>query len=544
VSADGPAVQLFLRRAAHGRPGFTPDASERSAILNLCQRLDGLPLAIELAAAQVQVLSPSGLLTLFEGVGLRALADGSRDGPERFATMNAAIDWSWQRLNPFDQQLLRCASIFAGGFTGEAVGAVLAEVYALDQALATLDAAAAIPRLLRANLLRVQPPRPYDDAPRFVMLEPIRLFAADHLRAAGEFERTSAAHARWIEGRLHDLDMAMTGPQPSPWLDRVEREYPNARAAIDRAIAAGDAEIASTLIGYVAQIWQYRDHRDEAMGRIDRVLVLPDLAPEAEAMLCFIGADVAYRVRDLDRMRVLSERLLALSLEQGLKIGHAGALLHLSMLAPDEPDRASAIALIREAQAVIAPDIDWTRPFLHGWAALRLGIELHRAGELPGARAELERAAARQAGKPGQVALAGALGHLGLALADLGEPRAAAQAIAADIPSAAALGDRWMVLHLGWWLLAVTLPHAGDKRAKKACASLLASLEAEARGLAEIMSPAEEAAIAPYRERLPVPPAVPLPLTEAVVAVMDLAATLPERAAPQGSGRLELPSLI
>src|SRR5262249_29350693 len=160
-----------------------------------CQRLDGLPLAIELAAAQTQVLSPAAILTLLKNAGLPLLSGGPRDQPARLQTMEAAIAWSYNLLSPLERVLFRALSVFASGFTLPAAAAVAlagpdGTEASLDprQPLVNLDAGliAAVASLARQHLLVQDPTAPAEAGPRFRMLEPIRLFALDRLREAGD----------------------------------------------------------------------------------------------------------------------------------------------------------------------------------------------------------------------------------------------------------------------------------------------------------------------------------------------------------------------
>jgi predicted ATPase len=538
-----PAAELFLRSAALAGPGVleSPGAEDRDAILALCQRLGGLPLAIELAAAQMDLLTPTQLLSLFDRSGLDALAPGNRDGPGRFASMAAAIDWSWQRLADDDQRLMRLAAIFAGGFTADAAGAVFSEVHGLPAGEATAIAAAAIPRLLRKNLLRLQPPLPSDDAPRFTMLEPIRLHALQRLAGAGEEATGRLAHASWIAERCMALDLAMTGPRPDAWIDRLERDYPNARLAIDYAIEIGDAAILERIITPVVLLWQYRDHSTEAISRVDRTLAMPGLEPVTEAMACFVAGELAFRIGRVDRVREVSGRLIELARDIPWPLGLGVGLLHLSMIEPD-PD--AAAALVREAQAAVPPEIEWRRPFFHGWAQLRLGIELHHAGDLEAARIARERAADLRRGSPAHIALPGAPGHLGLVLNDLGQPRAAAAAIAADIPVALDLGDHWTVYHLARWLVAVALPHAAsDPAIAPICANLLAALDTDRALRGYVLSESDLAFVDTALHGVALPDPDTLDLDLALADAADLSALLPCSAPIRSPGRLTVQAL-
>lgn len=548
LSTEGvasPAVELFLRLANQVRPGLDDDDRTRAAVRELCEQLAGLPLAIELAAAQMDVLDPGDLLVLMRDAGLRALAPALTDEMHRFSTMDDAIAWSANRLGPDDQRLWRSLSVFSGGFRPDAAAAVAAAAFP-DAPMDRGMVAASLTRLARVHLIQRRPAADHDDGVRFSQLEPIRLKALADLSAAGEAHAVRRAHAEWALAYAARIAPGVSGEDGAEALDRMERDYPNLRVALDWAIAEGDGELVGNLILAIFPFWLYRDHSDDALRRLERAqATVPTIPLDSLGFLSFAGAEIAFRQGNQELVRRCALQLLELGERLGSHFAIAGAKLYLSLVAPDEPDRATALALIEEARAALGPDLDWDPPFIQGWAALRLGVERHRVGDLEGARAALERATALRHHAVGRSAMPGSGGHLGLVLDDLGEPRAAAAAIASDIDAALRLGDRWTAVRLGWWLLLTLLPHAADPDLGVACAGLLAALatnrERHDYAPTETEGARLEAAMA--GTPLPHPPHVTPSLAGAVAQASAMISRLPEHVPSRPGARLVLPSL-
>jgi predicted ATPase len=497
VGDNAPAVRLFRQLAMRTNPGFKPGADGLRPVSELCERLGGLPLGIELAAAQMEVLSPSDLLAMMEHAGLSALDGGMRDAPDRFASMDAAIRWSWDRLPPRECGLLSTLSVFSGGFDVTAAAAVDAAIEQEDSATSRATVAAAIMRLARRHLVARQAAESSDPEPRFTLLEPIRLFALERLRESGSEVQAKRAHANWILHRLLEIDSALHGPAPGRCIDRMERDYPNARAAFDWALANGDYQLASDLAVGMDLVWEYRDRKGEGRRRLEQMLALGDrLPPVGRAHLNFLCGEIAYREGDHDRVREVAQIQLAHCESFDFKLGMAAALLHLSAVNTADDGRASAIAQIEQARVLLGEE-DWRRPFMQSWTRARLGIELHRAGDLVGARAALEEALARRRREGNRMGLALALGQLALVLEDMGAPQAAAASLVEAWPLAASFGDAWTTFHVAWALLGLVIRHGGKNQDLAAFASpLRAALEQERMRAGYLVSGAEQIAAA------------------------------------------------
>jgi predicted ATPase/class 3 adenylate cyclase len=261
----GPAVRLFVERAKEVLPSFEVDADNRDAIEALCARLDGLPLALELAAAQVRLLSPSAILGRL-GSALGHMASHRSDAPERQRTLEAAVDWSYELLPDQGRVLLRHLAVFAGG-------ARLAEIEELAAPLDSVpDALNQLGELVERSL--VQRRRGPED--RFALLETIRAFAAARLIDHGEDAAAFRRHAEIFAAMAEEAEPGLYRSGRRAWLDRLSTENDNLRVALDRMTAAGELEIALRTFAALWRFWQLTGRLDEARARADQLLAAAD----------------------------------------------------------------------------------------------------------------------------------------------------------------------------------------------------------------------------------------------------------------------------
>jgi predicted ATPase/serine/threonine protein kinase len=298
VLLQSPSIALFVQRAAAGRPDFTLTARNAEAVVDICRRLDGLPLAIELAAARVKVLPPAELRARIEH-RLELLTGGARDLPERQQTLRRAIKWSYDLLTPAEQRLFRRLSVFAGGCTFEAIEAVCNT--AEDLGVPVLEGVTS----LVENSLLVQ--RGDDAEPRFGMLETFREYGRDALRESGETEATERAHAAYMLVLAEEESLEMHPAQRDAWLAACDAEHDNFRAAIHHLVTSGQAEWALRLAGALFRFWEQREHLSEAQGTLARVLAMPEAqAPTRERARALYAAAV---LSDLVSENPLADRL-------------------------------------------------------------------------------------------------------------------------------------------------------------------------------------------------------------------------------------------
>jgi predicted ATPase/DNA-binding CsgD family transcriptional regulator/DNA-binding XRE family transcriptional regulator len=262
-----PAVALFVERARAADPSFALTDRNAAAVAEVCRRLDGLPLAIELAAARVKLFTPHALLSRLTN-RLWLLTGGARDLPDRQRTMRDAIAWSHDLLSPAEQALLRRLAVFVGGFTLEAVEAVMAGLG--DAGMDARDALEGLVALVDGSLLRRE--EGADGEPRFGVLETVREYALERLAASAETEVVRQAHAAYFLALAERADAHLPGPDHVAWLDRLEAEHDNLRSALRWSTTSGEPEIALRLGSALWRFWFTRGHLRECREVLERAL--------------------------------------------------------------------------------------------------------------------------------------------------------------------------------------------------------------------------------------------------------------------------------
>jgi predicted ATPase len=264
---DYPAIALFVERAQAVHPTFAVTADNAAAVAAVCAGLDGLPLALELAAAQSRTHSPEAMLArLPNRLGL--LTGGARDLPGRQQTLRRTLDWSHQLLAPPEHAIFRRLAVFAGGFTGEAAQAVVDPYGKLE--LAVGDGIAA---LVDKSLLQAREPAA-DGEPRFTMLETVRAYAQEKLAASGEAERTGEAHAAYFLVLGEEGSTALIAARERRWMQRFETEYDNFRAALEWLTRVGRSEWGVRLALALFPFWHRGEHLAEGRRRLRDLIAL------------------------------------------------------------------------------------------------------------------------------------------------------------------------------------------------------------------------------------------------------------------------------
>ncbi|MGZ8511942.1 MAG: ATP-binding protein, partial [Candidatus Limnocylindria bacterium] len=317
------APALFRERARHVKPDFDITDENAQAVAEVCWRLDGLPLAIELAAARIRILSPQAMLARLSS-RLDLGAGGSRDLPERQQTLRGAIGWSYEILDEDERRFFDAFSVFSGGADLKAAEALLGP-YAPD----VVDTLAA---LVDKSLLR-QEDLP-DGAPRFRMLETIREYAEEHLRQRPDEHRAlRRAHADHYAALAEAAAARVFGTDQKAVLDHAEMEHDNLRAALTWATGTGAAVLAMRMVTGSWRMWQMRGYLAEGADRAARVLDMPGLdvdRPRLAAALEAAGG-LAYWQGDLKLARERYDRALAIQREIGDDAAVANALYNVSM---------------------------------------------------------------------------------------------------------------------------------------------------------------------------------------------------------------------
>jgi predicted ATPase/class 3 adenylate cyclase len=372
------AVRLFIERAKAVKPDFEVTDENAPAVAEICARLDGLPLAVELAAARVKLLPPKAMLGRL-GSRMKLLTGGARDLPERQRTLRGAIEWSHDLLDEGEKKLFARLSVFAGGRTLEAVEAVCDAEGDLP-----VESLEGVSSLLDKSLLR-QEEGP-EGEPRFVMLETIHEYARERLEESGEAETIKRAHAEYFLELAEKAEIEDTAAASSEWLERLETEHDNFRVALSWALEHGEAETALRLAGALGEFWLMRGHLSEGASWLQSTLRHGDgiPAPVRAKALDMAGTIENYR-GEHERAQSLLEESAALYRATGDKRGLARAVNSLGHTAADLGDWGRAEALYRESMELGGELGERERVYAAlnnlGWAAL-CQEDYERAAEL------------------------------------------------------------------------------------------------------------------------------------------------------------------
>ena len=340
-----PAVALFVQRAIAAKPDFELNRENASAVAEICARLDGLPLAIELAAARVKVLSPSSMLTRLSS-RLQLLTGGARDLPRRQQTLRAAMDWSYDLLNDAEQKLFRRLSVFVGGCTLEGVEAVCDTKGDLN--LDLLDGMASM-----VDKSLVQQVERANGETRFVMLETMREYALEKLEASGEEALTKRAQAAYCLV-LAEEATEPSGAQGTGWLERFALEHDNFRAGLEWLTETGDAEWGLRLGTALFRFWEIREYLAEGRDRLGRLLKLAGAAAptKSRTRALFAAGVLAGEQGDYTSAEKLISESQNIARQLGDNTGVAVSLNALAVFARDQDNVATARALSEESLAL------------------------------------------------------------------------------------------------------------------------------------------------------------------------------------------------
>jgi predicted ATPase/DNA-binding CsgD family transcriptional regulator len=380
LEASG-AVQLFLERARRAAPDFALNGENAATVAQLCARLDGLPLALELVAARADVFSPELMLERLER-GEPLVPSGAADVPERHRSLEAALGWSYALLSAEDQAFLRRLAVFEGGWSVEAAARVA------DTAALSSDAFARLVALTDRSLVRsVGSQR----EPRFAFLKTMRAFALAQLEASGELSATATRHANEMLQLVERAESELRGPDQALWLERLENEFDNVRAALSWA-AVHSTELGLRLSGALWRFWDVRGYRSEGRRWLEGFLATQndsvDAAPTparvkallAAGALALSAADLSKASLHLERARTGAECLE----DRGLI---AEMLTSLATVAYMHFDRERAEALYAQALEIKSALGD-----RHGTADLlvSLGMVWRDQGQLERAQGSVE----------------------------------------------------------------------------------------------------------------------------------------------------------
>jgi predicted ATPase len=346
VLSKYPAVALFVQRAAAAKPGFELNAENARAVTEICARLDGLPLAIELAAARVKVLSLSAMQTRLAS-RLQLLTGGARDLPQRQQTLRAAIDWSYDLLSAAEQKLFRRLSVFVGGGTLEGVEAVCDTKGDLE-----LDLLDGMTSMVDKSLL--QQVEQANGESRFRMLETIREYAREKLEAGGEEALTKRAHAAYCLVLAEEVAADQAGGETSEWLEHFTLEHDNFRAALDWLTETGEADWGLRLGAALFRFWETREYLAEGSDTLGKLLKMKSAAvrTKARSRASFAAGVLANEQGNYTVANALFSESLEIARHLDDKHGAVVSLNAMAVNARDRGDLAVAHSLFEESLAL------------------------------------------------------------------------------------------------------------------------------------------------------------------------------------------------
>jgi predicted ATPase/DNA-binding XRE family transcriptional regulator len=375
------AVQLFVERAQAVNPHFRLTAENAATVAAVCVQLEGIPLALELAATWVRVLAVEQIAARLADT-LAMLAGGSRAAPVRQQTVRAALDWSYALLSEPERRLFQWLAIFRGGCDLEAAEAVCA-----GESLPPAAILALIAQLVDKSLVQVEHGGP---VARYRLLEPVRQYAEQRLAAAGEAQIVAARHVAAYLTLAERAAPELRGPAQVDWLQRLSRDHDNFRAALGWAAERGEAENGLRLATALAPFWAGHSHLSEGRRWLALLLALPEansVPPELRMKALLRAGELAHWQSVLDEAVTSLGAGLALARAIGDRASEAEALAWLGAARRRQGDFEGSIAVLQESVA-LAHGLD-NRPTA-AFALLNLGVTAANSGDLARGSALLE----------------------------------------------------------------------------------------------------------------------------------------------------------
>jgi predicted ATPase len=428
------AIALFVQRASAVKPDFELTEQNAAAVAEICARLDGLPLAIELAAARIKLLSPSAMQTRLAS-RLQLLTGGARDLPTRQQTLRGAIDWSYDLLNAAEQKLFSRLSVFKGGAPLDAVEAVCNTKN--DLGIDLLDGMAS---MVDKSLVQ-QVEQPTGDL-RFVMLETIREYALDKLTASGEVEPTKRAHAAYYLVLAEEGASEEAGAESSEWLNSLETEHSNILSALDWLTDTGNADWALRFGTALFRFWETREYLTEGRDRLGKILKLEGAVAlsEARERALFAAGVLAGGQGDYTSADTLLEEGLQLARKLSDERGVAVCLNAQAVLARDRNDITLSRRLFEESLALWRESGDplaIARSLSNLASVARLQSDFARARSFYAECLSIFRKSNNQTG------IAWSLNYQGDVARDQGDVESARALYEESLDTFRELGDRW-----------------------------------------------------------------------------------------------------
>jgi predicted ATPase/DNA-binding CsgD family transcriptional regulator len=450
------AVHLFIERAVSVLPAFKITQENASAVAQVCRRLDGIPLAIELAAARVKVLSLEQIATRLDD-SYRLLASGSRIALPRQQTLQATIDWSYNLLSEKERILFRRLSVFLGGFTLEAAEAVCAgDGIEQDEVLDLLS------HLVDKSLVAVVEG---GGEVRYRLLETIRQYGQNKLPEFGETASLRRSHRDWYLGFAERAASQVLGAEQAKWFDRLEVEHDNLRAALGWSLESGEAENAAQLGIALWRFWQVRGYMSEGRSFLERALAGFSEQTPVRAKALHAAGDLASFQGDYRRAKTLLEESLDLCRELLDRQGAGYALISLGIMTQNEGDYKGAVIFLEESLQLFREGED---RFGMTLALAGLGLSVLYLGEYERASVLCEESLAlsRERGDPRSTA--SALTNLGISALERGDDERAKVLCEESLAIRRKLGHKGGCAHTLIILGRITM-HQGDYDRATAC---------------------------------------------------------------------------
>jgi predicted ATPase len=453
------AVRLFIERAKSAKADFEVTDASAPAVAEICVRLDGLPLAIELAAARIKMLPPRAMLQRL-GSRLKLLTGGARDLPERQRTLRGAIEWSHALLDEGEQVLFGRLAVFSGGRTLEAIETICDAGGDLP-----VEAFEGVSSLVDKSLIR-QEEGPNGE-PRFVMLETVHEFAREKLQESAEAEEIKGAHAQYFLTLAEEAYPELRGPDQLEWIERLEAEHDNMRAALTWALERKEAEVALRLGGALWWFWWMRGHNSEGRRWLEEALAMDGRgSPEVRAMALAGVGYLALEQGDLDWAKEVCEEGLELLLHEGREAREAKliALAGLGWVALDREEYEQAKQLFEEG---LAPSREMSDTWWLANSLSNLAVASHFLGNSEKATELYEESMDLFREQGDKRRLATCLNNLAMLVCSQGDLGQAAKLIEEAVALLRELGARGVVsiglCNLGWIaLLQDDLSRAAD----------------------------------------------------------------------------------
>ncbi|MGH2586486.1 MAG: ATP-binding protein, partial [Dehalococcoidia bacterium] len=457
------AVRLFVARAAAAQPAFALTDATAPAVATICQRLDGIPLAIELAAARTRILTPEQIAARLDE-RFRLLTGGSPDAPSRHQTLRLALDWSYDLLSEPEQRLLQRLSVFAGGCDLDAAEVVCAvddpsadpsptrrgkaHSTAVDQAPPSLrgKGAEGLGRSALVDLLTSLVDKSLvtldyrGEAARYRLLETVRQYAVERLAASGEAESLRRRHGVWALDLAERAASLLDGPDQTDWLDQLDAEHDNLRAALAWALDSGEGTLGLQLAGALAAFWEFRGHLAEGRRWLTLALVAGRIAPPAIRTRAAGGAGNLARMQgDLTAARALYEESLDFARAEGDRAATALALNQLGIVSLFEGDFTAARTLFEQSLTIRRAIGD---TFGMARTLNNLGLLAREQGDIATARTFYEQSMPLMRAAGDRRGVAGVLLNLGTIARDQGDLAAARSLLQESLSLFGERGDK------------------------------------------------------------------------------------------------------